>query len=230
MKTINAINPRQAAFLSAFNADTSAARNVVIAFEDVMAAYYDVEGDRFSPINIEFMLNVMATRPKLQKVARRLIETLGEFKIKMDLENSAKDKSVLYFTVENVKVENRSKEERDAVRAEYLGKVNAFKARELTSLIEWSKEQAPKKPAAEFEIKKAAETVGKSFTKQVAAAMAAGVTLADLKSAMLAELEAAFSTKAINAIKDANEDKERKARIRQEEAELKAQRAARDAE
>lgn len=230
MKQMNAINPRQAAFLSAFNADTSSARNVVIAFEDVMSAYYDVDGDRFSPINIEFVLNVMASRPKLQKTAKKLISTLGEFSIKVDMDNTPADKSVFFYTVANTKVENRSKADRDAVRAEFLAKVNEFKAKELTSLIEWSKAQEPKREAPEFEVKKASDVVSKAISKQIQAAIESGADMAALEEAMIASIVNAFSAKSLNAIRDGIEDKERKAQQRQQEAELKAARLARDAE
>ena len=226
MKTINAKNPRQVAFQAAFNADTTAARAVVLAFEDVMVGYYT--DDSRNPINIQFALNVMASRPKLQRAAKSLVGTLGDFKITVNLDDTPADKSYIIYNVTNLKDENLSKADKAAKIAAYQVKLGEFQAKEYTSLIEWSKPQAnPKDPVA-FAVDKAGELVAKSFDKQIEAALAASANVAELKEALLAKLNAAFSQSNLTNIQDSIDDKARKAEQRREEAEIKAARKARN--
>lgn len=229
MSTINAKNARQTAFLNAFNADTSAARGVVVAFEDVMTGYYGE--DSRNPINIQFMLNVMASRPKLQRVAKNLVATLGDFKISIDVELTPANKSNLFYKVTNVKDENMSKADRQTRIDGFIAAVEEFKTRELSSLIEWTKPQGAGKDKPAFTFEKAVETVAKSFDKQIEAALAASsdANLAELKELLLGKLNNAFTQSNLTKINDSIEDKARKEKVRQEEAAIKAARAERNA-
>lgn len=147
-------NPTQIAIAQAFAQYKQGSKGVVRAFEQAIKGYWTT--DSCNPTNLEFFLNQAGHFPRLQKVAKSLIDNkFGKFTFKA---TKNKETGMISYSVVNSE-DKATKAEKKAFREA----VDEFIKQNHTSLLH----EPSVKVSVEWDEEKTAKTLKSSLTNQL---------------------------------------------------------------
>lgn len=123
-----AFNPTKKLISEAVSNYRDGSRGIVKAFEAVLTGYWG--SDSCNPDNLQFFINALKRFPVLQNTAKGLLAKFGKFKVKLNMEETSKDKKDKVYSIVND--ENKATKEE---KAKYRIAVKEFIAAEYTSLV-----------------------------------------------------------------------------------------------